>query len=196
MWVARRDRPALWPRRRESCPAGFGTAGDEGAGAGVLAAGAGSAPRACASGSDIRLRWDTPYDFVIGAGAGPLPGCAADSVAVGADGWTATAGSAAALGGSMYIRPSLKIKKGDIKPEPYATTMGEFERLLPSFDACIAIGCSLRGEHMRGRLIEFMRDGKVLVAAGPAAAADFWSAVNAPLGTDQSAPWDAFSCAA
>lgn len=91
-------------------------------------------------------------------------------------------------GSSMYIRPSLKIKKGDIKPEPYATTMGEFERLLPSFDACIAIGCSFRDEHIRGRLIEFMRDGKVLVAVSPTAAADFWSAVNAPLPPDQSAP--------
>lgn len=72
----------------------------EGAGAGVLVASARSASRACASSSDIRLRWDPPYDFVIGVGAGPPPGCAADSVAVGADGWTATAGSAAALGGS------------------------------------------------------------------------------------------------
>lgn len=81
---------------------------------------------------------------------------------------------------NMYIRPSLRIKKGDMKPEPYATIMGEFERRLPSFDACVAIGCSFRDAHIRGRLVEFMRGGKILVAVSPTAAADFWSAMKAP----------------
>lgn len=70
----------------------------EGAGAGDLVASARSASAACAYGSDIRRKWDPPYDFAIGIGAGPPPACAADSVAVGAAGWTATAGSAATLG--------------------------------------------------------------------------------------------------
>ena len=71
----------------------------EGSGAGVLVDSARSASEACAAGSDVRRRWEPPYDFAIGVGAAAPPGCAADSTAVGADGWTATAGSCAALGG-------------------------------------------------------------------------------------------------
>ena len=90
------------------------------------------------------------------------------------------------LSNSMYIRPSLKIKKGDMGAEPYATIVGEFERLLPSFDACVAVGCSFRDEHIRERFVEFMKDGKILVAVSPTAAADFWSAMKAPLSPTQS----------
>ena len=71
----------------------------EGAGAGALAASARSASGACAAGSDVRRRWDPPYDFAIGVGAAAPPGCATDSVSVGAGGWTVAAGSAAAPGG-------------------------------------------------------------------------------------------------
>ena len=70
----------------------------EGANAEALVASARSASAACAAGSDVRRRWDPPYDFAIGVGAAAPPGCATDSVAIGADGWTVTAGSKAALG--------------------------------------------------------------------------------------------------
>lgn len=88
---------------------------------------------------------------------------------------------------SMYIRPSLRIKRSDMKPEPYATIMGEFERQLPSFDACVAIGCSFRDDHVRSKFVEFMRDGGILVAVSPTAAADFWAATNSPLSPRQRA---------
>ena len=85
---------------------------------------------------------------------------------------------------SMYIRPSLKIKKADMRPEPYATIMGEFERLLPSFDACVAIGCSFRDEHVCSKFAEFIGGGKTLVAVSPTAAADFWAVAKTPLSSD------------
>ena len=68
------------------------------AAAGTLVLCARSASAACGTVCDVRRRWSPPYDFAIGVGAAAPPGSASDSVAVGAGGWTATAGSRASLG--------------------------------------------------------------------------------------------------
>ena len=53
---------------------------------------------ACAASPVVQSTWDPPYDFAIGLGEPAPPGCAAGSVAVGADGWTAFAGPDVPLG--------------------------------------------------------------------------------------------------
>lgn len=52
---------------------------------------------ACAASHAARSAWDPPYDFAIGLGEPAPSGCAADSVTVGAGGWTAFAGPGARL---------------------------------------------------------------------------------------------------
>ena len=71
----------------------------EGSCAVALLGSAKSASMSCSAASDIRRRWEPPYDFALGVGEGAPPGSARDSVAVGAGGWTVTAGSGAVLGG-------------------------------------------------------------------------------------------------
>ena len=73
----------------------------------------------------------------------------------------------------MYIRPSLDAKDEATQNEPYATILGQFEQLLPSFDACIVIGYSFRDPHISGKLVKFVKSGKVLIVLSPTAAADF-----------------------
>ena len=67
----------------------------EGDASGELAAAALSAADACGADTDVRRRWDPPYDFAIGVGEAAPPGSAPDAVAVGAAGWRAAAGSPA-----------------------------------------------------------------------------------------------------
>ena len=67
----------------------------EGDASGELATAALSAADACGEESDMRRRWDPPYDFAIGIGEAAPPGSAPDAVAVGAAGWRAAAGSLA-----------------------------------------------------------------------------------------------------
>lgn len=73
----------------------------------------------------------------------------------------------------MFIRPSLDVKDEATAAAPYATIMGKFAELLPSFDACVAIGYSFRDGRISKKLVDFARGGKTLVAVGPTAAADF-----------------------
>ena len=73
----------------------------------------------------------------------------------------------------MYIRPSLDAKDEATQNEPYTTILGQFEQLLPSFDACIVIGYSFRDPHISGKLVKFAKSGKVLIVLSPTAAADF-----------------------
>ena len=69
---------------------------------------------------------DPPYDFAIGVGVGPLPGCAAGSVAVGASGWAATARSAAALGGDANpAGPLVAAALASAEALKYAFPIGE-----------------------------------------------------------------------
>ena len=75
----------------------------------------------------------------------------------------------------MYIRPSLDTKGEATQKEPYTTILREFNRLLPSFDACVVIGYSFRDPHISERLVEFARAGGALVVLSPTAAADFKS---------------------
>ena len=57
-----------------------------------------SADACGAAGPRVRRSWDPPYDFAIGIGEPPPVGSAKASVTIGAGGWRASAGQAAALG--------------------------------------------------------------------------------------------------
>ena len=66
--------------------------------AGGLVGAAVRSSSACGVDSVVQSAWDPPYDFAIGLGEPIPPGCAAGSVTIGADGWTAFAGPGAPLG--------------------------------------------------------------------------------------------------
>ena len=70
----------------------------EGGASGELAAAALSAADACDADTDVRRRWDPPYDFAIGVGEAAPPDSAPNAVAVGSAGWRAAAGSLAGAG--------------------------------------------------------------------------------------------------
>lgn len=73
----------------------------------------------------------------------------------------------------VFIRPTLNVKGKILEEEPYRTIIKEFNRILPSFDACIVIGYSFRDTHISARLVDFIRRGKTVVALSPTATADF-----------------------
>ena len=80
----------------------------------------------------------------------------------------------AAPASDMYIRPSLDVKDEATQKEPYATILGRFAEVLPSFGACVVIGYSFRDPHISEQLVEFAVSGGLLIAVSPTAAADFW----------------------
>lgn len=88
-----------------------------------------------------------------------------------------------------YIRPSLDVKNEAAQVEPYAAIHRKFAKLLPSFDACIVIGCSFRDEHIFKEFIEFIRHGGVLIAISPTASVDFLRALKRPPPPDKTAKW-------
>lgn len=91
----------------------------------------------------------------------------------------------------MYIRPSLDVKEEATQSEPYATLVKKFEEALPTFDSCVVIGYSFRDKHISDKLITFAKEGKVLIALGPHAAADFWmNALCRKLDPDKQAEWE------
>lgn len=73
----------------------------------------------------------------------------------------------------VFIRPTLNVKGQILKEKPYSTIIREFNKTLPSFDACIVIGYSFRDTHISARLVDFIRQGKTVVALSPTATADF-----------------------
>lgn len=75
----------------------------------------------------------------------------------------------------MYIRPSLDTKTEGTQREPYATILHRFAQILPSFDVCIVIGYSFRDSHITENLINFVKDGKILVVLSPTASDDLES---------------------
>ena len=91
----------------------------------------------------------------------------------------------------MYIRPSLDVKEEATQSEPYATLVRTFDEALPTFDSCAVIGYSFRDKHISDKLIAFAKEGKVLIALGPHAAADFWkNALCRKLDYDKQAEWE------
>ena len=88
--------------------------------------------------------------------------------------------------GDVYIRPTLYVKDKDMKREPFATLLGRFDDLPESFDVCIAIGSSFRDKHILDKFIEFIKNGKVLIAISPKAASDFYMALGKPPGSIKS----------
>lgn len=73
----------------------------------------------------------------------------------------------------MFIRPSLDVKDEATAVVPYAAIKRKFDELLPSFDACVVIGYSFRDRRISEKLVDFVKNGKTLVAVSPTAAADF-----------------------
>lgn len=90
----------------------------------------------------------------------------------------------------VYIRPTLCIKDRDVKEEPFATLRDKFDKLPESFDVCIAIGCSFRDKYIYDGFIEFIKNGKTLIAVGPKTAAEFCIAVGKDPDSDTISSWE------
>ena len=90
----------------------------------------------------------------------------------------------------VYIRPTLSIKDRDVKEEPFATLRGKFDKLPELFDVCIAIGCSFRDKYIYDGFIEFIKNGKTLIAVGPKAATEFCIAVGKDPDSDTISSWE------
>lgn len=78
----------------------------------------------------------------------------------------------------VYIRPTLNIKDKEMREEPFATLLKRFNKLPESFDVCIVIGCSFRDKCIFGNFVELIKSGKTLIAVGPRAASEFWTALE------------------
>lgn len=96
----------------------------------------------------------------------------------GANGWTYTARRPDTImsddpADDMYIRPSLDAKAEATGKKPYADILHRFSKAIPSLDACVVAGYSFRDKRISDRLCKFAKQGKMLIALSPTAAADF-----------------------